>query len=171
MSLINCGECGKQMSDSARECPNCGYRKPMQKNKKKNRIVILIVAVVLLSGLIGCANRKQETGSETKALSELKTYNGLAAALTNAEEIVVYDVRTAEEYAAGHIPGAVNIPHDVIGDRIPVKDKDAVVVVYCRSGNRSGQARRTLERLGYTNIADFGGVGKWRGDLLIGNTP
>jgi phage shock protein E len=143
----------------------------------KYGIVILIVVVVLLAGLIGCASRKQqsgkteEAGGGTKPLSELKTYTGLAAALTNAEEIVVYDVRTAEEYASGHIPGSVNIPHDVIGDRIPVKDKDAVIVVYCRSGNRSGQARRTLEKLGYTNIADFGGIGKWVGDFVTGTNP
>ncbi len=140
-------------------------------------ITIIIAWALLLTGLIGCASRKQESGeaeepgSQMGALSELETYDGLAVALRNAKDIVVYDVRTAEEYAEGHIPGAVNIPYDVIGSEIPIKDKDAVVVLYCRSGNRSGKARATLDGLGYTNLADFGGVSKWMGDLVLGNAP
>ena len=139
----------------------------------------LVIPVVLffLGGLIGCAGDKGKnvetgmTGSGANSLADLATYDGLSAALKNSDDVVLYDVRTPEEYAEGHIPGAVNIPYDVIGSKIPVKEKDAAIVVYCRSGNRSGQARRTLEGLGYTNIADFGAIGKWSGELTTGNNP
>ena len=140
-------------------------------------LIIAIVLVFLFVGFIGFARGRQEAAGtendsgETTSLSALETYEGLSAALLDDDEIVVYDVRTAEEYTAGHIPGSVNIPYDVIGSQIPVSDKDAAIVVYCRSGNRSGRARATLESLGYTNIVDFGAVSKWRGDLKTGNTP
>ncbi len=139
--------------------------------------VILVALTLLLGGLLGCAGDDEEsaktykTGSEVSAVADLGTYSGLAAALKNSGQITLYDVRTAEEYAAGHIPGAVNIPYDVIGKEILIKDKDSLIVVYCRSGNRSGQAKMTLEGIGYKNITNFGAVGNWLGDLVTGNAP
>jgi rhodanese-related sulfurtransferase len=81
------------------------------------------------------------------------------------------DVRTAVEYEAGHIPTAVNIPVDIIGMRPPTEQKDALIIVYCRSGNRSATARKILMDLGYTNLVDFGGVSRWEGSLVTGNEP
>jgi len=70
------------------------------------------------------------------------------------------DVRTAEEYQAGHVAEAVNIPYTEIGERIGevTEDKDAMVYVYCRSGRRSGIARETLMELGYTNVINLGSL-------------
>ena len=82
------------------------------------------------------------------------SYNGTQPA-------AIVDVRTAEEYAAGHIAGAVNIPFDHIGQGIQsVKGlkKDSPVLLYCRSGRRSAHARATLEQQGYTRILDGGGM-------------
>jgi phage shock protein E len=69
------------------------------------------------------------------------------------------DTRTPEEYQAGHLPGAVLIPYEVIGDRIGevTNDKNADIRVYCRSGRRSGVAKDTLEALGFTRVTNEGG--------------
>jgi len=66
--------------------------------------------------------------------------------------LLVIDVRSAEEYAAGHVPGAVNIPHDQVASRLAEIPKDKEVVLYCRSGRRSGLAAETLEANGYKNL-------------------
>ncbi len=77
------------------------------------------------------------------------------------------DVRTAGEYAAGHIPGSVNISYERLPAALP-KDtpKDMTIIVYCRSGNRSGQAARALKKAGYSNVHDFGAISRWPGDLV-----
>ena len=70
------------------------------------------------------------------------------------------DVRTADEYSAGHVESAVNIPYTEIGARIGevTGDKDALIYVYCRSGRRSGIAQDTLEEAGFTNVVNVGGL-------------
>ena len=74
----------------------------------------------------------------------------------------ILDVRTAEEYAEGHLPGAVNISHDQLGDRLDELDIDlgAMVVVYCGSGRRAGIAQELLGGAGFTNLRDL--EGHWR---------
>jgi phage shock protein E len=71
------------------------------------------------------------------------------------------DVRTPEEFASGHIHGAVNIPVDSLESRLSEVPTDQSVVVYCRSGNRSAQASQILAQAGYTNIYDMGGLNDW----------
>lgn len=81
---------------------------------------------------------------------------------------LILDVRTPEEFRDKHIPGAINIPNETIGsDEIPeLPDKDQLILVYCRSGNRSKQAAEKLAALGYTNIAEFGGINDWPGETV-----
>lgn len=79
---------------------------------------------------------------------------------------VLVDVRTPEEYAAGHIPTAVNIPVTEIAERPPSKGKSVLIIVYCRSGVRSAKAKTILTDLGYTDVVDFGGVSRWTGKLV-----
>lgn len=81
------------------------------------------------------------------------------------------DVRTPAEYETGHIPTAINIPVDVIGTKPPTGQKDVLIIVYCRSGNRSSTARKILMDLGYTNIVDFGAVSRWEQALVVGKEP
>jgi Rhodanese-related sulfurtransferase len=76
------------------------------------------------------------------------------------------DVRTPVEYAAGHIPSAVNLPVDEIGDRQPTEDRGALIVVYCASGRRSARSKTILEHLGYTQVVDFGGISRWTGSIV-----
>ena len=75
---------------------------------------------------------------------------------------ILLDVRTQEEYDGGHIPGAVCLPNEDIQADLPLPfDKDAEILVYCRSGRRSAQAAEKLAAMGYTHVADFGGIQDW----------
>ncbi|MBQ7870873.1 MAG: rhodanese-like domain-containing protein [Oscillospiraceae bacterium] len=78
-------------------------------------------------------------------------------------DYIILDVRTQAEYAEGHIPGAVLIPHMELAQRAAqeLPDKDRLLLVYCRSGRRSKQAAEVLVELGYTNIMEFGGIIDW----------
>ena len=94
-------------------------------------------------------------------------------AITMMEEessYIILDVRTPEEFADKHIPGAINIPNETIStEEIPeLPDKDQLILVYCRSGNRSKQASEKLVALGYTNIVEFGGINDWPGKTVPG---
>ena len=94
-------------------------------------------------------------------------------AITMMEEesgYIILDVRTPEEFADKHIPGAINIPNETIStEEIPeLPDKEQLILVYCRSGNRSKQASEKLAALGYTNIAEFGGINDWPGETVSG---
>ena len=81
---------------------------------------------------------------------------------------VIVDVRRADEYASGHIPGAILVPNESIGTEKPAElpDLDQIILVYCRSGNRSAQAAKKLADLGYKNVYDFGGIMSWTGDIV-----
>ena len=80
------------------------------------------------------------------------------------KSVVILDVRTESEFAQGHIEGAILIPNETITSTNPpaaLPDLDAVILVYCRSGNRSSQAAKKLVTLGYTQVYDFGGIIDW----------
>ena len=86
-------------------------------------------------------------------------------------DYIILDVRTPEEFAEKHIPDAINIPNETIGTEaiLELPDKEQLILVYCRSGNRSKQASEKLVRLGYTNIVEFGGINDWPGETVSGN--
>ena len=95
-----------------------------------------------------------------------------AVSLMEAEEnYIILDVRTQAEYEEKHIPGAICIPNKTIGsDEIKeLPDKDQLILVYCRSGNRSKQASEKPAALGYANIVEFGGINDWPGETVSGN--
>ena len=81
---------------------------------------------------------------------------------------VLVDVREPGEYAAGHIPGAILIPNEAINSEPPkaLPDFDQIILIYCRSGNRSKQAAEKLAAMGYTNIYEFGGINTWDGEIV-----
>ena len=82
---------------------------------------------------------------------------------------IVLDVRTEEEYRGGHIKGAVLLPLDRIEDEAEtvLPDKEAEILIYCRSGRRSAEAGEVMSALGYKNIADFGGILLWPYEVVI----
>ena len=83
---------------------------------------------------------------------------------------VIVDVRRMDEYLEGHIPGAVLVPNEDIGNTPPSKlpDKDQIILVYCRSGRRSKEASQKLADMGYSRIYEFGGIIDWTGEVVSG---
>ena len=87
-----------------------------------------------------------------------------AKEMMDTQEVVILDVREQHEYDSGHIPGAVLLPVGTITEDTAaavIDNLDTVVLVYCRSGNRSKTASQTLVDLGYTNVYEFGGINDW----------
>ena len=87
-----------------------------------------------------------------------------AKEMMDTQEVLVLDVREQHEYDSGHIPGAVLLPVGTITKDTAaavIDELDTVVLVYCRSGNRSKTASQALVDLGYTNIYEFGGINTW----------
>ena len=84
---------------------------------------------------------------------------------------LIVDVRRRDEYDAGHIPGALLLPNESIlaGQRpAQLPDPDQILLIYCRSGNRSKQAARKLGDMGYTQVYEFGGINAWDGEVAPG---
>lgn len=88
--------------------------------------------------------------------------------LDSGDALVLVDVRTKEEFDAGHIESALLLPNEEILDTPPelLPDKNAEILIYCRSGNRSAQAAKKLVAMGYTNVYDFGGIIDWPYDVI-----
>ena len=82
-------------------------------------------------------------------------------------DYIIIDARTDEEFAEGHIADAILIPEYEIAARAEkeLPDKDALILVYCRSGRRSKEAAEKLAKLGYTNVVEFGGILDWKGEI------
>ena len=122
------------------------------------RIIPFILSFLLL---VGCtAPVEPETTYRQINMDEA------IAMMEEESNYIILDVRTAAEFNEEHIPGAINIPNETIGtDAIPeLPDKDQLILVYCRSGNRSKQASEKLVKLGYTNVVEFGGIIDWPGE-------
>ena len=88
--------------------------------------------------------------------------------MDSGEDIIILDVRRQDEYESGHIPGAVCVPNESITDVKPeaLPDPDQVILIYCRSGNRSKQAAQKLFDMGYKRIYEFGGINTWTGEVV-----
>ena len=113
------------------------------------------------------------TGCAGASNNQTNTYRQISmdeAVTMMAEEsgYIILDVRRADEFAAGHIPDAINVANENIGtDELPeLPDKNQLVMVYCRSGRRSKEAAEKLVKLGYTNIVEFGGILDWKGEIV-----
>ena len=108
-------------------------------------------------------------GSENIDFEEVIDYMEIsqteAKALMDDKEngAIILDVRRPDEYAEGHIEGAINVPNESIIDKEPVElpDKHQLILVYCRSGRRSKEAAQKLVNMGYTDIKEFGGITTW----------
>ena len=126
------------------------------------RSIYILLVLLVMFPVFGFSGGETETENESGVLTSLMLEEIINGSL---EDYILIDVRTKEEYAGGYIPTAINIPYDVIADNLPTDNKDAKIIVYCRSGRRSSIADNTLTDLGYTNVVDFGGVSNWEGEL------
>ena len=126
----------------------------------------IVLAAVLLTA---CGQNREETKpTEETPNTQEAVYMNITAQeakeiMGREEGYVILDTRTQEEYDEGHIPGAILIPHDEILQKAEslLTDKDQLILVYCRSGRRSKLAAEDLQKLGYTNIKEFGGIIDW----------
>ena len=124
------------------------------------KYIIILVSIIMIMGLTGC---------EEQSMSYTQISIEEAVAMMEKEtDYIILDVRTAEEFAQKHIPGAINIPNETIGSEelAELPDKNQLILVYCRSGNRSKQASEKLAALGYTKIYEFGGINDWTGETV-----
>ena len=122
--------------------------------------VIMILIITCTAILYGCTSggeSKMENSYEQITPAEAKEI------MDNENSYVILDVRTQEEYDEAHIDGAILIPDYEIADKAEsvLKDKDQLLLVYCRSGRRSKNAASELVSLGYTNVKEFGGIIDW----------
>ena len=102
---------------------------------------------------------------EQEAMSyECISQSKAKALMDSGTPMVILDVREQSEFDEGHIPGAILIPYTQIEQQAVQKlpDKDALILVYCRSGRRSKIGAQTLVDLGYTNVKEFGGIIDWQ---------
>ena len=118
-------------------------------------ILPVVLAILLLAG---CG------GEPVEQISYQQITQEAAKDMMDQQDVIVLDVREQEEYDSGHIPGAVLLPVNAIGEdsaAAVIPEKDSVVLVYCRSGNRSKKASKGLAELGYTQVYEFGGIQTW----------
>ena len=133
----------------------------------KKSIFLLLIAVLFL--LTGCAAGGQVMDGDGMVNSYTQIDQETARKMMAKDDgHVIVDVRRQDEYDEGHIPGAVCIPNETIESEQPeeLPDLDQIILIYCRSGNRSKQAAQKLSDMGYTNIYEFGGIIDWTGEVV-----
>lgn len=133
---------------------------------RKSRTIALMLALCLLSGaFFACETRSAPHGYTQITQDEAKEM------MARADGHIIVDARRPDEFEAGHIPGAVCIPNESIGDEKPDKlpDPDRIILIYCRSGRRSKEAAQKLADIGYTRVYEFGGINDWTGEIVMNN--
>ena len=124
---------------------------------------------ILTTTITTTDNISQITTSQTSTSGYNQITQEKAKEMMKADDgYVIVDVRRQDEYDSGHIPGAILIPNETIDTEQPeeLPDLDQVILVYCRSGNRSKQASQKLADMGYTHIYEFGGIIDWTGEIV-----
>ncbi|MBO5121203.1 MAG: rhodanese-like domain-containing protein [Bacilli bacterium] len=124
------------------------------------KMVILLVMILFL--ITGCGTMKEE-----RKMISYEEVNGIIENYENLEHVYIIDVREEDEYEEGHLINSYNIPlsrlEDINNENI---SKDAKIIIYCRSGNRSKTAQDRLNNMGYTNVYDMGGITNWPYDIV-----
>jgi len=128
----------------------------------RKSVLLIIIAALLCMVSTYIDNRTLYISISIEEAMEIMDVQG---------DYVLVDVRTELEYNEKHIPGAMNIPNEsILSDNIKeLPDKDQLILVYCRSGNRSKQAAQKLGEFGYTNVYEMGGILDWYGDTVSTN--
>ena len=127
------------------------------------KLIPILLSALMFTGCAGTSN------SQTNTYRSI-TMDEAATMMAQETDYIILDVRRPDEFAAGHIPNAINVANETIGTaEIPeLPDKDQLIMVYCRSGRRSKEASEKLVKLGYTNIVEFGGILDWKGEIVTG---
>ena len=148
----------------------------MERKVKIRKIVLLIIIGIFSVFGFSCSktgNEKQDLVMSKEAKNGKKAeYKKItsdeAKKMMETQKAIVVDVRTLEEYNEGHIPNAISVPLETIENEAEakLKNKDDLILVYCRSGRRSREASLKLIEKGYTNVIDFGGIQDWNGEVV-----
>ena len=127
--------------------------------RKIKRLLPFILSLMLLSS---CTT----PGSSVHSYRQI-SMDAAVKMMRDEKNYIILDVRRPDEYAEGHIPGAINVPNEDIGtsDIAELPDKAQLILVYCRSGRRSKEAAAKLVKLRYTNIVEFGGILDYKGEI------
>ena len=138
----------------------------------KKKIAIIGIGAVLLAITAGLVCYKLANKSEKEDEEKVTDYTQITMAeakesFSTPGDYIILDVRRADEFASGHIPGAINFANEDIGTIPPSKlpDMNQTIYVYCRSGRRSKDASSKLVAMGYTHIIECGGISDWTGDI------
>ena len=139
----------------------------------KKSLSKIIGLLLMCMFLCACGNNvEKEINQATEGSEQLVTYEQISQdeakeLMAGEEGYIILDVRTQSEYANGHIPGAICVPNEGISDVMPpeLPDLEQLILVYCRSGNRSKQAAKKLAEIGYSNVKEFGGINTWDGEI------
>ena len=117
------------------------------------------LTVLLGLSLFGCSSKANYHQIDGQSALDM---------MNNETDYIIIDVRTESEYQQGHIKNAINIPNESIDESVSeiLTDKDQLLLVYCRSGNRSKKASEKLAKLGYSNIYEFGGISDFPGEIV-----
>ena len=120
---------------------------------------ISLIALLCLLCFVGCGQQEEVTVNTYQQISAQEAKN----IMDSGKDHVIIDARTEEEFATGHIKNAILIPEYEVAERAEeeLPDKDALILVYCRSGRRSKIASEELVKLGYSNVYEFGGIIDW----------
>jgi len=112
-------------------------------------ILSLVVSLCLIIGTANADDRIETSQAQLKSLQ----------AAPHKSAFLLLDVRSAEEFASGHIPGAINMSHSIVADNLSKLSqyKNELVIVYCRSGRRAGVAENILKNAGFTNVRHLSG--------------
>jgi len=132
------------------------------------KTLVLLLAMLLLTGCGSNGKQGATTEQTAEDVGVKGEYVQISAEeakklMDTEENFILLDVRTQEEYESSHIPGAILIPDNEVEERAEkeLPDKDQLILVYCRSGNRSKTASQILANMGYTNVKEFGGINDW----------
>ena len=133
----------------------------MKQGVKNGALILLLIFAALL--LTAC-NKSSVDMPSYKQISQSEAKEMMA----KDDGHIVVDVRREDEYNAGHIPGAIRVTNEDIGDTMPeeLPDLNQIILVYCRSGRRSKEASEKLAKIGYTNVYEFGGIIDWDGEVV-----
>ena len=129
---------------------------------------MLLLSLVTATTLVGCGAKSDNKTADNKAESKTEVMKGETLLEEQKKGATVIDVRVADQYKEGHIKDAINLPLETIEKDIASKvpKKDTKIVLYCNTGNRSGQAFEKLKKLGYTNVSNAQGVKQYKYDLV-----
>lgn len=141
--------------------------------KKLKGLIIMLLISLCTFGFTACqsdsgnVNTNKDTTTNTLGYEQI-TQVEAKDIMDSGVEYILIDARTDEEFASGHIEGAILIPEYEIANRAEqeLPDKDALILVYCRSGRRSKIASEELVNLGYTNVKEFGGIIDWQYEIV-----